>query len=454
MSVYEEVQEETEKILRKCSAEELDKVCRDLSLDELDFKDKTIKIKRRTIAEFLDELSEEEHRREALTTIRDSLPEAKGALVANLLAEAEEKPTPPLDEDSESEDEDIARRRRRKSKEDKAGTKIRKEGKDEDRQRQIEETLTILKALGVGTSTEKVSMFRKDFKISGVIGGTKDNRLDYVSLCSQIVEGRMRGFTQEELAFGVRRAVTPNTELRRYLDSTGPEISLEDILSFVRSSYKEKSATELFQELNKLCQKDGEDSSEFLLRALSLRKRIAVASEVESKIKYDDSLVYSICIHAIRTGLNNHAVRNHMLPFLTESVVVSDNVLMEEIKKASAEENERSSKQKMTKSTQGGNVKVNEIKIAGMQEMIDTVAALGMKMCDMEKDMRSMREGNQRRNENEGQRDRPNPNYQAPRGCENCLRDNLPNCRHCHKCGRSGHLARNCRTRRGDSSNE
>ena len=73
----------------------------------------------------------------------------------------------------------------------------------------------VVKCLGSGG----VSAFRKEFKIVGTIGGLGDKRLDYISLCSQVAEGRARGFLDDEIVFGLKRAVAAGSELRMYLDS-------------------------------------------------------------------------------------------------------------------------------------------------------------------------------------------------------------------------------------------
>ena len=49
-----------------------------------------------------------------------------------------------------------------------------------------------------GTST-----FRKEFKISGVVGGKTEQRVEYISLLSQIGEGKKKGYGDEEIALQV-----------------------------------------------------------------------------------------------------------------------------------------------------------------------------------------------------------------------------------------------------------
>ena len=108
------------------------------------------------------------------------------------------------------------------------------------------------------------------------------------------------------------------------------------MLGYIRTSYKEKGATELFQDLNRLVQKEGESAQDFLFRALGLRQKVMLASEAEAAIRYDENLVKSVFYHALKTGFLSQAVRNHMHPFLDPLRGTPDNVLISEVHKIAA----------------------------------------------------------------------------------------------------------------------
>ena len=72
---------------------------------------------------------------------------------------------------------------------------------------------------------------RRDFKIMGVIGGEEQkDRLSFVSLIWQIDAGMDKGYKEREIIDAVIRAISPRQMLRAH--------------------YKQKSSTELYQELN------------------------------------------------------------------------------------------------------------------------------------------------------------------------------------------------------------
>ena len=62
-------------------------------------------------------------------------------------------------------------------------------------------------------------IFRREFKIQGQIASETKESLNYVSLCSQVTEGKWKGYPDEEIASAVRKAVSTGTSLRTYLDS-------------------------------------------------------------------------------------------------------------------------------------------------------------------------------------------------------------------------------------------
>ena len=69
---------------------------------------------------------------------------------------------------------------------------------------------------------------------------------------------------------------------------------LKELLACVRSAYQEKSASALFQDLNKLCQTNDEDVQAFIFRALGLRQKVLAASEADDAIPYDATLIQSV----------------------------------------------------------------------------------------------------------------------------------------------------------------
>ena len=316
--------------------------------------------------------------------------------------------------------------------------------------------------------------FKRELKIQGTIGGKTETRLNYISLQSQVSEATTRGYSNEEIKFALRRAVATGSELRQYLDTLEADISLDEVLGYIRGAYKEKTAGELFQDLNKLCQNSSEDNQSFLFRALSLRQKMIAASKVEDAINYGTDLIQSVFKRSVLTGLRDDAIRAHMKLFLSSSAKKTDQELIEEISKVSAEETEHMSKQVGSTSKRvsfraeascsteaNGNerrARVNEItggsessrtshaaKACEMahvtiesqvknavKPLTDTIRELSLQLSSMQKELEEMK-----------QRRHTSAKKQKRLGCSACLANNIT-CKHCFRCGKEGHRIASC----------
>ena len=96
----------------------------------------------------------------------------------------------------------------------------------------------------------------------------------------------------------VIRAVSSNLKLRSYLEMMN-DMSLVLLKQILRAHFKEKSGTEMYQELTSLCQGPKESVQDFLIRAMNLRQQVIFASEA------DDSVVkYGKITGRVSTGIN------------------------------------------------------------------------------------------------------------------------------------------------------
>ena len=190
------------------------------------------------------------------------------------------------------------------------------------------------------------SIWRKDFKISGQIGepGQKD-KLTFSSLARQIEGGLSKGYHEDEISDAVIRAITPGLQLRSYLEGKS-DLALPALRRILRSHYQEGGATELYKQLSSEVQSSKETPQNFLLRAMDLRQKILFASqEAESGLKYDPALVQSLFMHTILTGLQSDNIKSDMQPYLLKPTT-SDEVLLEKVNVACANEKERQNKKK------------------------------------------------------------------------------------------------------------
>ena len=189
--------------------------------------------------------------------------------------------------------------------------------------------------------------WNREFKMSGQIGepGQKD-KLTFSSLAHQIEQGINKGFPEIEIVDAVIRAIAPGLQLRSYLEGKS-NLTLPTLRRILRSHYQEKGATELYKQLTSEVQSSKETAQNFLMRALDLRQKILFASqEAESGLKYDPVLVQSMFLHTVLTGLQNDSIKSDLQPYLQQTTT-SDELLLEKLNIACANESERQNKKKL-----------------------------------------------------------------------------------------------------------
>ena len=123
-----------------------------------------------------------------------------------------------------------------------------------------------------------------------------------------------------------------------------PDLSLTRLRQIMKAHFKQKSGTELYQELSVSRQETNESPHDFLVRAMNLKQQVIFVSNAsDSPIKYEPSLVQALFLHVLETGLQDEAVRAKLRPLL-EKAAVTDEQLMEKINQIMSAEMERQNK--------------------------------------------------------------------------------------------------------------
>ncbi|KAI4889360.1 hypothetical protein NFI96_010288 [Prochilodus magdalenae] len=200
----------------------------------------------------------------------------------------------------------------------------------------------------------------KDFKISGQIGepGQKD-RLTFSTLARQIESGLTRGYCEPEIVDAVIRAIVPGLQLQSYLEGK-TDLILPTLRRILRSHYQE-SATELYKQLTTEVQSSKETPQNFLMHN-GFETILFASQEAESSLKYDPTLVQSLFMHAVLTGLQNDNIKSDLQPYLMQTTT-SDELLLEKLNVACANEKERQEKKKQF--TQQKSVNVHVVQSGG-----------------------------------------------------------------------------------------
>ena len=313
---------------------------------------------------------------------------------------------------------------------------------------------------------------KRDFKIFGIVGGDRQKDcLSFVSLSRQVDAGVKAGYHESEIVEAVIRAVSPSQKLRSYLEMMD-NLSLIRLKQILRAHFKEKTGTELYQELTSLCQSPKESVQDFLMRAMNLREQVIFASQKEdSVVKYDKYQVQSLFVHVVETGIQQESVRAKLRPYL-EKPGITDEELMERVNVAVSAEMERHNKlasgaKKSAQVSQiGSHIDISEQDCSGIgdtplgkkkdsksKKNLNENGQISATLKSVQADLASLKEAFQKSQSN--QSDTPKNHWQNQRQqrkhlCDSCKSSGKQVCDHCFKCGSSEHFARGCKTLQGN----
>ena len=304
------------------------------------------------------------------------------------------------------------------------------------------------------------SLLRREFKISGQIGEPgQTEKLTFVSLMHQIDSGLKRDYQENEIVDAVIRAISPHSSLRSYVETLS-DLSLAKLRRILRVHYREKTASEVYQQLATVCQQSsGETPQQFLLRALDLRNKVNFASkESDCEFNYGASLIQKTFVKSFETGLRDDILASNLRPTLRTSGL-TDEELMRQVNELASQQAERSSK---LASERQKSAKVHTCEVGkderearaknattdGGQQLLLEIRQIKSEINDLKDQVN--RRGSQAENSNwrgPSYRGRGR-GYQPTRtrwGCQNCKqRGRGDECNHCFACGDSGHVAREC----------
>ena len=87
------------------------------------------------------------------------------------------------------------------------------------------------------------------------------------------------GFSEEAICAAIVSAISPGIPLQSYLESK-PNLTLASLVQVMQSHFREKDSTSTLTELSNACQTNIETCLEFVMRLMSLRKKVlSLASE-------------------------------------------------------------------------------------------------------------------------------------------------------------------------------
>lgn len=256
----------------------------------------------------------------------------------------------------------------------------------------------------------------RDFKMSGTVGDGP-NCMGYLSFIRQLDSGVKKGYSERDLIDGVIRAIQVGSNLRGYLEGC-QHLTLEQLRAVVRAAYKERTTSEMYQDLCALKQGQRETLQEFLFRALELKQKILFSGKESDLPTYDEKLVIHQFRQSITTGIRDVNIgmesQNLIATFDTDEQLIQG---MNEIERR---HQEREAKQKTRK----------EVSHVSAEEsvVLKELKALRLEVNALKSSASSTDSGRPRRR----------------RACDNCRQNQMNNCRHCWNCGEADHISRKC----------
>ena len=180
-----------------------------------------------------------------------------------------------------------------------------------------------------------------NFQDIGEQGQTE--KLTFVSLMHQIDSGLKRGYKQSEIVDAVTRAISPHSSLRSYVE-TLCDLSLAKLRRILRVHYREKAASEVYQQLATVCQESNESPQQFLRRALDLRNKVNFASqESDCEFNYGLSLIQKTFAKSFETGLRDDILASNLRATL-RTPGLTDEELMKQVNELASQQAERKTK--------------------------------------------------------------------------------------------------------------
>ena len=320
------------------------------------------------------------------------------------------------------------------------------------------------------------SLFRREFKIYGQISEQgKGDQLSFVSLSRQIEGAIEKGYTDKEVIEAVIKAMKPGMQLRSYVE-TVRDLTLPRLRQILMSHYKEKSGTQLYQELATICQGQKETPEAFLLRCLDLRQKILFASqEADAFLRYDPILVQGMFLRSLETGLRDDNILGKLRPLLQKESI-SDEELIQQMSAISSAEAERQARiGKKNNSIQVKSVSVEEAKNKETPQgksnsatrgadanILATVEAMQVKIKTLQEQLSDVKKTTSKSTNQQEETPRQDNRYRWTKGqqsetrgtsraCKNCVENGKESsCRHCNYCMGENHFARDCLKRQAD----
>ena len=254
------------------------------------------------------------------------------------------------------------------------------------------------------------------------------------------------------------RAISPHSSLWSYVE-TLCDLSLAKLRRILRVHYREKAASEVYQQLATVWHQSNESPQQFLLRALDLRSKVNFASqESDCEFNYGLSLIQKTFAKSFETGLRDDISASNLRATLRTSGL-TDEELMKQVNELASQQAERNTKlaiehQETTKVNScevpkgAGELRTKNPDGDGSQKILSEIRQMKSAINDLQGRVNAQSSQASKpdwgQSPYQGRGGSYQPKYPSW-GCQSCKeRRRGEDCDHCFACGSSGHMAREC----------
>ena len=296
----------------------------------------------------------------------------------------------------------------------------------------------------------------KDFKLSGMIGGTGETAISYSSLEFEVAKGRGQGHTDSEMCAVVISKVA-DKELKSFFQME-PGIELEDVMDMLKSvcTEQENTAKNVFTKLSTDKQAENEKTLTFITRVLRRRKKVLKLAEEEG-ILYNEKMLATTAFQVIFGGLRDENIRTALREKCRGDWSIEDKVLMKHAAEVIASEQAR--KQLLfgrdleteivevnAVNSNPGRKQVNFAEDTPKKEKLNPFVKIEELRTEMKAELNEIKSLVVAHNMRSRDEDENNTVEAKPKKnkCDACFAAKKWRCYHCWKCGKNGHKTPDC----------
>ena len=314
----------------------------------------------------------------------------------------------------------------------------------------------------VTTAVDVRKLKIRDFKINNGAVGKDKSCIKWGSLCFQMNQGLIQGYSERDIMLGVISAMKEGSSEKTFFQLTmdDTDVTHETFIGMLRSLYNVEDSEKLMDDMKAYVQGPSTLLKTYVMEMCSFRRRILTAiKHEECPSSLTEAVVRKKFIHLLLVGLRDPTTRLELKAVLNADQDISDPDLMAVVNEITACGEESELKHGKSQASVKA-VEVNEKDHCTLEEgkIFAELSKLNVTMAQQQVQFQQQQktiENLQRQlNNNSNNKDNSNGgggNNGAGKNkrrkfmckCAKCLQEGVY-CNHCAKCGEEGHKQASC----------